>query len=144
MANIPLPAAATAGGSSVTVEDESATLKRCSGCCSDRPESDFSGAQLKKKGKRVCRGCVEQREWAEAKAANDAAAAKFAARPPLRRLQQHLLSSRLSVRCRRLRRLRQGRSEIARLQSLLHYLLRRGLSEAERLLSARLSAVCRR
>src|SRR5690349_4891034 len=81
MTSIPLPAATAESGSSVTVEDESPILKRCCDCCSDRPESDFSGAQLKRKGKRVCKGCVEKREWAEAKEADDAAAAKSAARP---------------------------------------------------------------
>ena len=81
MDSIPLPAAAAASRSSVTVEDESPILKRCCGCCSDRPESDFSGAQLKKKGKRVCKECVARREWAEAKEADAAAAAKSAARP---------------------------------------------------------------
>jgi hypothetical protein len=81
MASISSPAATAAGESSVTVEDESPILKRCCGCCSDRPESDFSGAQLKRKGKRMCKACVEKREWVEAKAADDAAAAKAAARP---------------------------------------------------------------
>ena len=81
MTSVPSPAATVAGGSSVTVEDESPVSRRCCGCSADRPESDFSGAQLKKKGKRVCKACVERREWAEAKAADDAAAAKSAARP---------------------------------------------------------------
>ena len=31
---------------------------KCAGCSSDRKESDFSGAQLKKKGKRLCKSCV--------------------------------------------------------------------------------------
>lgn len=38
----------------------SAPLRRCSCCGSDRAECDYSGAQLKRKGKRVCRACVEK------------------------------------------------------------------------------------
>jgi hypothetical protein len=34
------------------------STKLCSVCQKEQPEGDYSGAQLKKKGKRVCRHCV--------------------------------------------------------------------------------------
>jgi hypothetical protein len=37
-------------------------LRSCSSCVIDRPECAFSGAQLKRKGKRVCKVCVARRE----------------------------------------------------------------------------------
>jgi hypothetical protein len=34
--------------------------KQCASCMEEWPESDYSGAQLKKKGKRVCKHCVDK------------------------------------------------------------------------------------
>ena len=62
-----------AAGPSVVREDEPTTLKRCSSCAKDQPESHFSSVQLKKKGKRVCSGCVVKKV-AQQKAATSAAA----------------------------------------------------------------------
>jgi len=45
------------------------SLKECSSCHIGRPESEFSGAQLKKKGKRVCTLCVDKKEIATSAAA---------------------------------------------------------------------------
>jgi len=42
--------------------DPCLSLKECSSCHVGRAEGDFSGAQLKKKGKRVCARCVDKRE----------------------------------------------------------------------------------
>ena len=61
----------------VAVEDEPA-LKCCSICLRDLPLSAFSGAQIKRKGKRACRGCVEHREADAAKEAGDSASAATA------------------------------------------------------------------
>jgi hypothetical protein len=73
--------AAAAATDSVRVEHKATSCKRCGDCGVNRPEFEFSGAQLKKKGKRVCGRCVEQREL-EAAMEADAAAAAAAKAPP--------------------------------------------------------------
>jgi hypothetical protein len=40
--------------------------KRCSACTIERPPGDFSSAQLKKQGRRVCKACVAQQMMEEA------------------------------------------------------------------------------
>jgi hypothetical protein len=67
--------------SGVTIEDVTDT-KTCSVCRCDRSVSEYSGAQLKKKGKRVCSICVGQKRVSEEKqqqAANDSKKAAAAA-----------------------------------------------------------------
>jgi hypothetical protein len=44
-------------------------MKVCSRCLSERSESEYSSAQLKKKGKRICRHCVLQADGAVGAAA---------------------------------------------------------------------------
>jgi len=63
----------------VKVEDEP-LLKCCSACLRSLPPSAFSGAQIKRKEKRACRGCVEQREADAAKEAGDSASAATGAK----------------------------------------------------------------
>jgi len=67
----------TSCSGSVTVEDKP-PLKCCSACLRSLPPSAFSGAQIKRKGKRACRGCVEHREADAAKEAGDSASAATA------------------------------------------------------------------
>jgi hypothetical protein len=47
----------------VTVEDEP-VVKTCSGCSQSLPRSSFSGAQLKLKGKRKCKACIQLQQQA--------------------------------------------------------------------------------
>jgi hypothetical protein len=61
----PATAAATAqpvvtNGSSDEGAVSSGVRKQCASCMEEWPESDYSGAQLKKKGKRVCKHCVDK------------------------------------------------------------------------------------
>lgn len=51
-------------------EPKSDPPKRCAGCQTERPASQFSGAQLKRGGKRLCHSCI-----ASKRAADEAAAA---------------------------------------------------------------------
>ena len=79
-ATTPADAAPSAASSSaIGVAVQSDGLKACSACLRHWPESDFSGAQLKRKGKRVCKGCVQQWELAAAQELDTPAAAKAAA-----------------------------------------------------------------
>lgn len=57
------------------------STKACSQCLQQRPTSDYSGAQLKKKGKRVCVQCITGEESVGASAdavAEDLSAASIA------------------------------------------------------------------
>ena len=37
-------------------------VAKCAGCQADRPITDFSAAQMKKKGKRQCHSCIEMKQ----------------------------------------------------------------------------------
>jgi hypothetical protein len=71
-----------AKGGTVTVEDEP-VVKMCSGCSQSLPPSSFSGTQLKLKGKRKCKACIQQQQSTEAQSVSAAfpasAASPFAA-----------------------------------------------------------------
>jgi len=49
------------------------STKLCSACQQERPEADYSGAQLKKKGKRVCKHCLSGGDAGSASAGSNEA-----------------------------------------------------------------------
>jgi hypothetical protein len=55
-------AASAAAAALESAEGGSGPERTCSECLVDRRESDFSGAQLKKKAKRVCKRCVARKQ----------------------------------------------------------------------------------
>ncbi len=55
---------ATSAASASVTASSAAPTKKCSQCAQQQPESLFSGAQLRKGGKRVCKGCVKEQQLA--------------------------------------------------------------------------------
>jgi hypothetical protein len=70
----PNDARSTAKGGAVTIEDEP-IVKGCSGCHQSLAPSSFSGAQLKLKGKRKCKACIQQQQQLSTEAQSDSSAA---------------------------------------------------------------------
>ena len=62
----------------VSIEDEP-VVKQCSACLEDWAVSEYSGAQLKKKGKRVCNACIDKKTKTTAAAVAAASAAAVVA-----------------------------------------------------------------
>jgi hypothetical protein len=82
MSSRQLPSSSSSS-SSVSVECDPC-LRSCSICLRDVPSAEYSGAQLKKKGKRVCKQCVEKKEKQAADEAEHAALeAQFAKAVPM-------------------------------------------------------------
>ncbi len=55
-------AGSATSAASASAAASAAPMKKCSQCAQQQLESLFSGAQLKKGGKRVCKGCVEEQQ----------------------------------------------------------------------------------
>ena len=88
-------AKAAASGTPATGSAAPSDLKPCSRCMRDLPLDQYSGAQLKKKGKRVCRACVIKESGVgggDASAATGAADSAAESSLVLRQMQEALAS----------------------------------------------------